>query len=209
MCQYAVARITAEATQSLEGEGPEYHTKDGLQGMKTARISSRRGKLTDHELSSLGEECDLSVVSDTFGFLIRAAQLQTFRKFHLEFKDTGLTPPSYAALAIVGANPGIRQGFVGSLLGFREPNMTKLVKELSAAGLLGRVRREQDKRATGLELTGKGFEFMTEMNCRAAKLDQLHTSSLSKPDRETLMRLLKSVLKNGYGQVADLVEFHD
>ncbi|MBG6116385.1 MULTISPECIES: MarR family winged helix-turn-helix transcriptional regulator [unclassified Sphingobium] len=148
-------------------------------------------------------------MSDTFGFLARAAQLQTFRAFYREFKDVGLTPPSYAALAIIGSNPGVRQGFVASLLGFREPNMTKLVKELTLAGLLDRVRREDDKRATGLELTEKGRIFVAEMNSRALELDQLYTQGLKKGERETLLRLLKTVLKNKALEVAEIVEFHD
>lgn len=177
--------------------------------MRTARIAQRRGRITETESSAPQEECDLSIVSDTFGFLVRAAQLQSFRAFYREFRDVGLTPPSYAALAIISANPGVRQGFVASLLGFREPNMTKLVKELTSAELLMRVRRDDDKRATGLELTDKGKSFMAEMNERAIRLDDLYTSGLKKGERETLLRLLKTVIKKMPSDAGETLEFHD
>lgn len=177
--------------------------------MRTARIPSRRTSLANDGYSAPAEECDLSVVSDTFGFLVRAAQVRAFQAFHQEFKDVGLTPASHAALAIISRNPGIRQGFVASLLTFREPNMTKLVKSLIAAGLLTKVRRPDDKRATGLELTEKGAAFMIDINERASKLDERFTAKLKKGERETLIRLLKTVLMNGPPTIVEPVEFLD
>src|SRR5271170_7057621 len=119
--------------------------------MRTVKLPTRRNRTTVDQLPAFGvNECDLSIVSGTVGFLIRTCQVQTFRSFYRAFRDTGLTPASYAALAIIGANPGVRQGFLANVLVFREPNMTTLVKELSAAGLVTRRPRSADKRALGL-----------------------------------------------------------
>ncbi|CAN7799760.1 MarR family winged helix-turn-helix transcriptional regulator [Paraburkholderia hospita] len=154
------------------------------------------------------EECDLSILTDTFGFLVRACQIQAFRSFYATLGETGLTPGSYATLALIGANPGVRQGFVASLLAFREPNMVRLVKELTTAGLIVGKRLPHDGRATGLELTEKGQNFMDSIQERVAKLERSYTKDLSASERKTLMTLLKKVFRQSAGQ-DDSFEFHD
>lgn len=157
---------------------------------------------------ALIDECDLSILTDTFGFMIRACQIQTFRGFYESLGDTGLTPGSYATLAIIGKNPGVRQGFVASLLGFRESNMVRLVKELTNSGLITGKRLDHDKRATGLELTPSGTEFMERINARALELDASYTAGLSDTERTTLMGLLHKVLKQRT-TTDNSIEFHD
>lgn len=166
--------------------------------MKRVTKPARRTRLAvaDEEPTlSPGDECDVSVLTDTFGFLVRACQIQAFRGFYEALGDTGLTPGSYATLALVEANPGVRQGFVASLLAFRESNMARLIKELASAGLVDRKPLAHDRRATGLELTEKGRQFMESIQDRIEELERSYTKGLTTTERETLMSLLKKVLK--------------
>lgn len=165
--------------------------------MKSVSKAPRRVRSVVAGTPAPADHCDLSNLTDTLGFMIRACQLQTFRAFYREFEDVGLTPGSYAALAIIEANPGVRQGFVASILGFREPNMVRLVNELVEGGLIVRMAHEHDKRATGLHLTAQGIAFMNEINARVLKLDGRYTEGLTSQERDVLMSLLKKVLKNG------------
>ena len=177
--------------------------------MRKAVLSSRpRRSVAEAAKEIESEECDLSIVSDTAAFLIRACQIQMFRGFYDEFADEGLTPGSYAALAIIDSNPGVRQGFVAGLLAFREPNMTKLVREFSAAGLVKRTRLAHDARATGLQLTPKGKRFVTAANERAIRLDHRFTDMLSAEQRTMLIDLLKQILRNSHFKETE-IEFHE
>lgn len=178
--------------------------------MKRVTKAARRTRsITVDEPQALpADECDLSILTDTFGFLIRACQIQAFRGFYDALGDTGLTPGSYATLALIGANPGVRQGFVASLLAFREPNMVRLVKELTGAGLIVGKRLPHDRRATGLELTEKGQQFMDDIQGRVAELERSYTQALSAAERKTLMALLKKVFRQN-SQLGDSFEFHD
>jgi DNA-binding MarR family transcriptional regulator len=165
--------------------------------------------MASEEVQTLpADECNLSVLTDTFGFLIRACQVQAFRGFYEALGNTGLTPGSYATLALIGANRGVRQGFVASLLAFREPNMARLVKELGEAGLIARQPLPHDRRATGLELTEKGRAFMESIEPRIAELEDSYTENLSAAERKTLMTLLKKVYRRG-SHLDDTFEFHD
>lgn len=177
--------------------------------MRKAVLSSRpRRSVAEAPKETRPEECDLSIVSDTVAFLIRACQIQMFRGFYEEFADVGLTPASYATLAIIDTNPGIRQGFVAGLLAFREPNMTKLVRELNAAGLVKRTRLAHDARATGLHLTPKGKKFVAEANERAIRLDHSYTDMLSAEQRAALIGMLKQILRGSRFKKDD-IEFHE
>lgn len=178
--------------------------------MKRVTKSTKRAKSIGgiDEEAIPADQCDLSVLTDTYGFLVRACQIQAFRGFYEAFGDTGLTPGSYATLALISTNPGIRQGFVASLLAFREPNMVRLVKELSTAGLITRTVLEHDRRATGLELTEKGQQFMEGIQQRVSELERSYTADLTPAERETLMALLKKILRQNSQRDSD-IEFHD
>lgn len=178
--------------------------------MKRVTKAARRTRsiTADAPDSQPADECDLSILTDTFGFLVRACQIQAFRGFYEALGDTGLTPGSYATLALIGANPGVRQGFVASLLAFREPNMVRLVKELSGAGLIVGKRLPHDRRATGLELTAKGRKFMESIQGRVVELERSYTRDLSAAERKALMTLLKKVFRRN-SQLGDSFEFHD
>ena len=191
--------------------GPFHNNvREGTLTLKRVTKTARRAlSVASEEVETLpADECDLSVLTDTFGFLIRACQVQAFRGFYQTLGNTGLTPGSYATLALIGANPGVRQGFVASLLAFREPNMARLVKELDEAGLITRQPLPHDRRATGLELTEKGREFMAGIQPRIAELEESYTQNLSAAERRTLMTLLKKVFRQG-SDLDDTFEFHD
>lgn len=177
--------------------------------VKRATKSPRLVRSLTHPAStSTLDECDLSILTDTYSYVVRACQIQTFKGFYENFNDVGLTPGSYATLAIIGANPGVRQGFVATLLGFREPNMVRLVKELVAADLIVARRSEHDKRAMGLELTPHGEHFMKDINARVLELDASFTQGLSAAERSMLMTLLQKVLKMNSAQDSP-IQFHD
>lgn len=178
--------------------------------MKRVTKPTRRAKSIgiDEPAAVPADQCDLSVLTDTYGFLVRACQIEAFRGFYEALGDTGLTPGSYATLALIGANPGVRQGFVASLLAFREPNMVRLVKELSNAGLITRTALAHDRRATGLELTEKGREFMDDVQLRVVELERSYTEGLTAAERKTLMALLKKILRQRSHRDND-IEFHD
>ncbi len=178
--------------------------------MKRVTKSTKRAKsIGIHAEAAIpADQCDLSVLTDTYGFLVRACQIQAFRGFFEAFGDTGLTPGSYATLALISTNPGIRQGFVASLLAFREPNMVRLVKELCQAGLITRTALAHDRRATGLELTEQGRQFMEGVQQRVNELERSYTADLTVAERDTLMALLKKLLRQKSHRDSD-IEFHD
>lgn len=141
------------------------------------------------------ETCDASIVTETYGYLIRRANEEAIRGFHKTLAEYELPPTAYAVLAVTDRNPGVRQGVVASALGLQESNMANLVKDLMKRRLLLRVRSEDDGRAYGLKLSDQGKSLIREMNTRARRLDQKQTHNLTDDERETLLALLRKLLR--------------
>jgi DNA-binding MarR family transcriptional regulator len=138
--------------------------------------------------------CNASIVTDTYGYLIRRANDQAIRFFYESLADYGLAPTAYATLAVVDGNPGVRQGMVALALGLQESNISSLIKDLMKRRLLLRVRSEDDGRAYGLKLTNQGHNIIREMSPKARHLDLRQTRNLSSEEREILLLLLKKLL---------------
>ncbi|TWC63008.1 hypothetical protein FBY10_11527 [Pseudomonas sp. SJZ103] len=86
--------------------------------------------------------------------------------------------------------------------------MVRLVKELTAAGLVIGKRLPHDRRATGLELTEKGMTFMESIQERVIELENSYTEGLTRSERVMLMELLKKMFRQG-SQRGESFEFHD
>jgi len=113
------------------------------------KASARRGPT---EASGV----DISPLSGHIGFLLRLAQQRIFDEFHRRFGAQGLTPGRYAVLAVVAANPDVRQVAIANALQIKPPNMAVLVTAMEADGLLQRRLDLRNRRANMLRLTDKG-----------------------------------------------------
>ena len=107
------------------------------------------------------------------------------------YDRSGETP---AALATIGAAPGISIGALQDILRLSQPGAARLVDRLVTDGLAEK-RAGNDARKVLVHLTPKGRKLRRKL------LDSRHhavahlTSSLSEADRKTLTKLLDRVLK--------------
>ncbi len=127
------------------------------------------------------------------GFLARSVQILTFEEFFAALSDTGLTPAVHATLFMVRQNPRVRQGVVANALHILDPNMTKLVRGLMAAGLIEKQNDHDDKRAVSLRLTPKGQAYLASVDGRIAELDLVYTGGLTGDERAMFVSLLERV----------------
>ncbi|NSZ60060.1 MarR family transcriptional regulator (plasmid) [Agrobacterium tumefaciens] len=137
------------------------------------------------------------------GYLVRAVQIRIFEAFFDEFGSDGLSPATQATLSMIRRSPGIRQGVIAATLHILDPNMTKLVAELEARGLIVRESHPDDKRSVSLRLTDNGDAFLASVDQRVLDLDELYTASLSGKERAQLISLLNRMNVNlGEGRKA-------
>ncbi len=135
---------------------------------------------------------DLGELDGYIGFNLRIAQDASFRSFTREAGQQGLEPGQFAALAIIGHNPGIGQGELGQAIARDKSSITPVVQKLQRLGLIERRQSEEDKRRIHLYLTGPGKERLAQLSRHAEahdrKLDEIVGDAKPK-----FLELLKSI----------------
>ncbi|MEQ5872889.1 winged helix-turn-helix transcriptional regulator [Sagittula sp. NFXS13] len=96
------------------------------------------------------------VLSDSFGFLLRLAQLRSFAEFYADMGPEDIRPGEMTMLFVLAENPGVRQGVLAKALQIKRAHMTKMVHGMEAEGLLERTVPQDDKRSVELWLTDMG-----------------------------------------------------
>ena len=138
-------------------------------------------------------ELRYDVLDELLGFSLRRAQLAMFGAFHEATRGVDITPPRFTALVIIGANPGLSQSVLGSVLGIARSGAMLLTDWFEERGLVERKRRPDDGRAWGLYLTRRGEQLVARMKARVARCDLERAKALSARERRELLRLLEKL----------------
>src|SRR3989304_6280698 len=133
---------------------------------------------------------DYDVLDELLGYSLRRAQVAIFHSFYEATRGLGVTPPRFTAMVVVGANPGISQSTLGSVLGIARSGAMTLTDWFEARGWVERRRARSGGRAWGLPLTPRGEKLVAGMKRRVAEGDLKRAASLTAKERRELMGLL-------------------
>ncbi|WP_066552275.1 MarR family winged helix-turn-helix transcriptional regulator [Croceicoccus bisphenolivorans] len=131
------------------------------------------------------------------GFHMRRAYGVFRRDFDRAVEGLGVRQVSLGVLSVISANPGIKQGAVGTILDIQRANMVSLIGELAEAGLVNRGEDPTDRRAIALSLTQAGQDLLD------ASLDRIDTheakllTGFTAQERQQLTTMLDRVAANG------------
>jgi DNA-binding MarR family transcriptional regulator len=137
---------------------------------------------------------NLRALKNTPGFMIRLVQLKFFDGFYEQFAEMGVTPASYAILALIRDNPGVPPSTVASLLRLRLPNLIKMLNELESSGVIKRNRSKADRRAVELVLTPKGTKLIQEAAKVSEPYERRMLAPLSEAEQSALIAMLNKIL---------------
>lgn len=130
------------------------------------------------------------------GFLLRKAIVSGFGSFDDWTGDKAITPLRYSVLKVIGANNGIQQARVATILGLSRPAATVAVDFWQSRGCVARRRRREDRRSYEVILTEKGWRSLDDLQKRIARHEKDLTASLSASDLKSLRRLLWMVVRS-------------
>jgi DNA-binding MarR family transcriptional regulator len=125
--------------------------------------------------------------AEVFLNVLRTSALLTDEIAEL-LRSRGLTLPKYNVLRILrgaGAD-GLPSGEIGERMVSREPDMTRLLDRMEAAGLVVRERSAVDRRIVSARLTPEGLRVATELD---DPVDSLHARQLGHLSNEELQGL--------------------
>lgn len=159
--------------------------------MKTARAPRTERKSSAPMIPEEGPRKHEDLLEHSLAYTIKRAQVRCDDAL-TPLLDVGLSPARFAALCAVGANPGISQASLGSLLGIASPSVVKVVDELEKLGLVKRAS-STDRRVYALQLTDLGEVDLAHYGRSFQTFEKKISASLTTKERSQLLKLLSKV----------------
>lgn len=123
------------------------------------------------------------------GLLLSQLGTHAALSFGRKIAGFGISPPHFGILRWIYANEGKNQRELSSHLGVVPSRLVVLLDELETKGLVARERSAEDRRSQQLQLTRKGSRLLEKVERIATAHDADLGSSLTAPERETLIEL--------------------
>lgn len=109
---------------------------------------------------------DVTLSPEAVAADLRPVFLRLARELRKETEQLGVTARQVTLLWLVKRSPGLSLAELASEEGISPPAMSGHVDRLERAGLLQRVRSEDDRRRVGLRLTDEGERLMRRVRAR-------------------------------------------
>src|SRR5580658_3482775 len=123
------------------------------------------------------------------GLLLSQLGTHAALSFGRKIAGFGISPPHVGMLRWIHTNGGKNQRELASHLGLVPSRLVVLLDELETKGLIARERSLKDRRSQQLQLTRKGNRLLEKVERVATAHDADLGSSLTAPERETLIEL--------------------
>jgi DNA-binding MarR family transcriptional regulator len=135
----------------------------------------------------------LGPLADFVGFHLRLAQEASFQAFARRVRDLDLRPGRFAALALIGWNPGISQTALGRASGRDKSSLTPALGDLERRGLIHRRRSTRDRRSYTLSLTPKGEKLLDALMAEARAHDRRLDRIVGLKSKAEFIRTLRRI----------------
>lgn len=138
---------------------------------------------------------NLGVLDELMGYALRRAQVAVYQDFLRSVGKLEIRPVQFAALVLIGANPGISQIVVANALGLDRSAVVLLVDLLEGRQLAERRPSGTDRRAYSIVLTDGGRQLLAKLKRLAADHDRRVTADLSEEERSRLLDYLRRIYR--------------
>jgi MarR family transcriptional regulator, temperature-dependent positive regulator of motility len=131
------------------------------------------------------------------GHLVRRMHQASQAIFDAQVNEAGidLTSVQFAALATIGATPGIDQATLANAIAFDRPTTGGVIDRLEAKGFVRREITKVDRRMRHLYLEPNGKAILDGATPVVRRVQDLMLAGLTEPERSTLLRLLSKALR--------------
>jgi DNA-binding MarR family transcriptional regulator len=119
--------------------------------------------------------------------------LRLARGLRKETEQLGITARQATLLWLIRRSPGLSLAELAAEEGISPPALSGHVDRLEGAGLVERVRSEEDRRRVGLRLTDEGSQLMRRVRARRTTWLAERMRTLEPDELETLAAALPSL----------------
>ncbi|MCO5064022.1 MAG: MarR family transcriptional regulator [Rhizobiaceae bacterium] len=143
------------------------------------------------KLAGVEQEPTPYQLQDQVGFVLRKAQQRHVAIFASRIPD--LTPPQFAALAMLYEMGDTSQNQLGQMVAMDAATVKGVIDRLKARGFVSVDKDESDKRRLTIRLTAEGKQAVRELTPLAREITAETLSPLTSREAETLLRLLNRI----------------
>ncbi|EME69655.1 MarR family transcriptional regulator [Paramagnetospirillum caucaseum] len=133
---------------------------------------------------------ELDILDDIVGYRLRRAQVVVYQDYVRAVGSLDIRPSQFAAMTIIGANPGLSQTTLAATMGIDRSGAVILIDALEGKGLASRVPSPVDRRTYAIMLTDAGQKTLAELKRRVAEHEMRITSHFTEEERVLLRDLL-------------------
>jgi DNA-binding MarR family transcriptional regulator len=142
---------------------------------------------------------DAGALEGLVGYNARRASLYLIGAIHAAFTQgvdgAGFKPVEFSVMSLVAENPFITSRQLCAALWIAPPNFVGLVKRLESRGWINKLAHPSDGRATGLQITPQGQQWLARARTQVEKSDAAACSVLSHAEVKQLNFLLQKLYK--------------
>ena len=136
-------------------------------------------------------ESEPNFLEGSLAYSVKRAQVRCDALL-VRYLDSEISPARLSALCCVGANPGISQIALGTLLNIAGASVVKVIDDLEKLELVQRVPTA-DRRVYALHLTQTGLSNLRRYAAAVREFETAIAASLSVEERKKLRALLEKV----------------
>jgi DNA-binding MarR family transcriptional regulator len=162
---------------------------DTLTAAETARLKELLRQLLAGDPS-----LEAPWASDRIGYLVARAHHAMRMRAERALSPLDLHPRDFGVLSLLGHEQPCSQRHVAQRLGISSPAVLGFVDHLVSAGLVGRARKQGDRRSYDITLTPAGVERLAHAQEAAATLQAEVVRRLGRPGDDELRALLRKVV---------------
>ncbi|CAA7622072.1 MarR family winged helix-turn-helix transcriptional regulator [Magnetospirillum sp. SS-4] len=132
----------------------------------------------------------LDMLDDIVGYWLRRAQVIVYQDYVRTVGSMDIRPSQFAALTIIGANPGLSQTTLAATMGIDRSGAVILIDALEGKGLATRAPSPVDRRTYAILLTEQGKTTLAKLKTLVMEHDRRVTACLSPEERNQLNSIL-------------------
>jgi DNA-binding MarR family transcriptional regulator len=155
--------------------------------------AGRKASYVPAEDADLWALLDEAGLGHDIGFMMRLAQLALIDYALPKNAGLDLTSSQRIIMRLVSARPGMTQQRIADALRIKRANLTPLLNELEAQGLVVRKPSAQSRRAFALQLTAKGERSLARVAKSIPEQGRCLSGILRRYEEEELLRLLRKI----------------
>ncbi|MBI3444866.1 MAG: MarR family transcriptional regulator [Magnetospirillum sp.] len=139
---------------------------------------------------------ELDILDDIVGYRLRRAQVVVYQDYARTVASVDIRPSQFAAMTIIGANPGLSQTMLATTMGIDRSGAVILIDALEDKGLAMRVPSPVDRRTYAIMLSDAGQTLLARLKELVAEHDIRVTARLSPAERNQLNELLLRIYQD-------------